>query len=74
MEIEYLKSAARLLGRDYVNRGCLDPSKKVLWVCTGQRAAEYPFQANGWPPIVGRKTKKSLFHNGASEKNLVYRK
>ena len=33
MEIEYLKSAARLLDRDYVKRGGFDLSKKVLWAC-----------------------------------------
>ena len=30
MEIEYLKIAARLMDRDYVNRGGLDLSKEVL--------------------------------------------
>ena len=40
MEIEYLKSAARLMDRDYVNRGGLDLSKKELWVSAGQRAVE----------------------------------
>ena len=40
MEIKYLKSIARLLNRDYVNRRGLDLSKKVLLVCVGQRAAE----------------------------------
>ena len=40
MEIEYIKSAARLLNRDWVNKGGLDLSKEVLWVSVGQRAAE----------------------------------
>ena len=40
MEIEYLKSADRLLNRDCVNKGCLDASKEVLWVSIGQKAAE----------------------------------
>ena len=40
MEIKYLKSAARLLDRDYVNKGGLDLSKEVLWVSVGQRAAD----------------------------------
>ena len=38
--IKYLKSAARLLDRDYVNLGGLDFSKEVLWVSVVQRAAE----------------------------------
>ena len=40
MEIRYVKSAARLLDRDYVNKRGLDLSKKVLWVSVGQRAAD----------------------------------
>ena len=40
MEIEYLKSAVRLLNKDCVNRRGLDLSKKVLWVSVAQRAAE----------------------------------
>ena len=40
--IEYLKSAARLMDRDYVNRRGLDLSKKVLRVSVGQRVAELP--------------------------------
>ena len=40
MEIEYVKSAARLLDRDYVNKGGLDVSKEVLCVSVGQRVAE----------------------------------
>ena len=40
MEIKYIKSATKLLGRDWVNKGGLDLSKEVLWVCLGQRAAE----------------------------------
>ena len=40
MEIEYVKSASRLLNRIYVNKGGLDLSKEVLWVSVGQRAAE----------------------------------
>ena len=40
MEIKYLKSAARLLNRNYVNRRGLDLSTEVLWVSVGQRAAE----------------------------------
>ena len=40
MGIEDLKSPARLLNRDQVNKGGLDLSKEVLWVSVGQRAAE----------------------------------
>ena len=39
-EIKYLKSAARLLNRDYVNRKSLDLSIKVLQVSVGQMATE----------------------------------
>ena len=40
MEIEYVKSAARLLDRVLVNKRGLDLSKEVLWVSVGQRVAE----------------------------------
>ena len=40
MKIRYVKSAARLLDRDYVNRKGLHLSKEVLWVSLGQRAAK----------------------------------
>ena len=40
MEIKYIKSAARVLNRDCVNKGGLDLSKEVLWVSVGQRAAD----------------------------------
>ena len=40
MEIKYIKSATRLLNRDWVNKGGSDLSKEVLWVSVGQRAAE----------------------------------
>ena len=40
MEIKYLKSAARLLDRNYFNKRDLDLSKDVLWVSVGQRATE----------------------------------
>ena len=39
MEIKYIKSAARLLNKDCVNKGGLDLSKEVLWVSVDQRAA-----------------------------------
>ena len=39
-EIKYIKSAARVLDRDFVKKGGLDLSKEVLWVSIGQRAAE----------------------------------
>ena len=41
-EIKYIKSAARLLNRDYFNKGGLNLSKEVLWVSVGQREAELP--------------------------------
>ena len=40
MEIKYFKSPARLLNRDYFDKGGLDLSKEVLWVSVGQRAAD----------------------------------
>ena len=42
MEIKYIKSAARLLDRDWVNKAGLDLFKEALWVSVGQRAAELP--------------------------------
>ena len=39
MEIKCIKSAARLLDIDCVNKGGLDLSKEVLWASVGQRAA-----------------------------------
>ena len=35
--MKYIKSAARLLNRDCVNRGGLDLSKELLWVSVGNR-------------------------------------
>ena len=40
--MKYLKSAARLLNRDFVNRKGVDLSKEVLWVSVGQSAAGIP--------------------------------
>ena len=40
MEIKYIKSAARVLNRDFVNKGGLDLSKNILWVSVGQGAAD----------------------------------
>ena len=42
MEIKYIKSTARVLYRDCVNKRGLDLSKEVLWMSVGQRAAELP--------------------------------
>ena len=42
MEIEYIKSAARVLNRNCVNKRGLNLSKDVLWVSVGQRAEELP--------------------------------
>ena len=38
--IKYIKSAARVLNRNCVNKKGLDLSKEVLWVSVGQRAAD----------------------------------
>ena len=40
MEIKYIKSAARVLNRDCVNKGGLNLSKNVLWVSVGQGVAD----------------------------------
>ena len=40
MEKKYVKSAAKVLNRDCVNKGGLDLSKDVMWVSVGQRAPE----------------------------------
>ena len=40
MEIKCIKSAARLLNINCVNKGGLDLSKEVLWVSVGQRALD----------------------------------
>ena len=40
MEIEYIKSAARVLNRNCVTKRGLDLSKNVLWVSVGQGAAD----------------------------------
>ena len=39
MEIKCIKSAARLLDKDCINKGGLDLSKEVLLASVGQRAA-----------------------------------
>ena len=39
MEIKCIKSAARLLNKDCVNKGGLYLSKEILWVSVDQRAA-----------------------------------
>ena len=46
-EIKYLKSAARLLNRDYVNIGVLDLSKEVFWFSVGQRTAKLQVVKDG---------------------------
>ena len=38
--MKYVKSDARLLNRNCVNKGDLDLFEEVLWVSVGQRAAE----------------------------------
>ena len=42
MEIRCIKSAARLLDIDCVNKEGLDLSKEVMWVSVGQRAGSNP--------------------------------
>ena len=39
MEIKYIKSDARVLNGNCINKGGLDLSKNVLWVFVGQGAA-----------------------------------
>ena len=39
-EIKYIKCAARLLDRNFVNKRGLDLSKEVVWVSVGQRSPE----------------------------------
>ena len=53
MEIKYIESTARLLDRDWVNKGGLDLSKEVLWVSVGQRAADlWAVKVGGQQKIV----------------------
>ena len=40
MEIKYIKSAARVLNRNCVNKEGLDLSKNLPWVSVGQGAAD----------------------------------
>ena len=47
IEMKYIKSAARVLNRDCVNKGGLDLSKNVLWVSVGQGAADLQAVKNG---------------------------
>ena len=42
MGIKYIKSASRLLDRDWVNKGGLDLSKEVLWISVDLRVTELP--------------------------------
>ena len=61
MNIKCLKSAARLLNRDYVNRRGLDLSKEVLWVSVDQRAAELP--------AAKLEDKKKFYHSAQFKPN-----
>ena len=65
MEIEYLKSATRLLNRDYFNRTSLDLSKEALWVSVVKKAAE--LQA---VKVVGQ---KKFYHSARVEPNSLAR-
>ena len=40
MEIKYIKSAPRVINRNFVNKRGLDLSKNVLWVSVGQGTAD----------------------------------
>ena len=40
MEMKCIKSVARVLNKDCVNKGGLDLSKNVLWVSVGQGVAD----------------------------------
>ena len=40
MEIKYIKSAARVLDKNFVNKRGLDFFKEVLWVSIGQLIAK----------------------------------
>ena len=64
MEIKYIKSAAKLLKRNYVNKGGLNLSKEVLWVSVGQKTAVL------WAVKVGGKKKfcRSARHRQVSFK------
>ena len=53
MEIKYFKSPAKLLNRDYFNKGGLDLSKEVLWVSVGQLASKLQaVNVRGWKKIL----------------------
>ena len=54
MEIKYIKSAARILNRNCVNKGGLDLSKNVLWVSVGQEAADLRAVKVGGKKKIGR--------------------
>ena len=40
MEVKCIKSVARLLDSNWVNKGGLDLFKEVLWISVGKRAAD----------------------------------
>ena len=61
MEIKCIKSAARLLNKDCVNKRGLYLSKEVLWVSVGQGAAELRVVK------VGAQKKNSADQPGAGE-------
>ena len=55
MELKYIKSAARVLNRNCVNKRGLDLSKNVLWVSVGQMAADLrAFKVGGQKKILLR--------------------
>ena len=74
MEIKCIKSAARLLDIDCVNKGGFDLSKEVLWVSIGQRAVNLRAVKVGGQkrilPIGPRAGKAGL--NRAGQQKLMF--
>ena len=59
MEIKCIKSAARLLDRNCVNKGGLDLSKEVLWVSVDHRAHSTSLERSK-SPLLTQSMFKSL--------------
>ena len=71
MGIEYLKSPARLLNRDYVNKGDLVLFKKVLLVSVGQRGAVLPaVKVGGLKKILTLARHRRLGSSPAEQQNF----
>ena len=72
IEIKYIKSATKLLGRNWVNKGGLDFSKEVLWVSVVQRAAELQVVKVGVQKNSGDRTGSNpLRPRGADRQNFL---